>query len=71
MPTSADRRAIEGEAPMPKSIDQLRRDAKALRRAYEAGSPVAIARMTAQAPRSDGAPFRHADFLHVIARENR
>lgn len=55
---------------MPKSIDQLRRDAKALRRAYEAGSPEAIARMTSLERRSDGAPFKHADFLHVIAREN-
>lgn len=55
---------------MPKSIDQLRRDAKALRRTYESGERDAIARVTAFAPRTDGAPFRHSDFLHVIAREN-
>ena len=53
-----------------KSIEQLRRDAKALRRAYEALDPEAVARTKANSPRSDSAPLRHADFLHVIAREN-
>ena len=55
---------------MPKSIEQLRRDAKALRRAYEGGERTAIARLDAVAPRAGGAALRHADFLHVIAREN-
>ena len=53
-----------------KSIEQLRRDAKALRRAYEALDPEAIARIKIFSPRSDAKPLRHADFLHVIAREN-
>lgn len=53
-----------------KSVEQLRRDAKALRRAYEALDPEAVARIKASSPRSDSAPLRHADFLHVIAREN-
>lgn len=53
-----------------KSIEQLRRDAKALRRAYEALDPQAIARIKAYSPRSDSSPLRHADFLHVIARES-
>jgi len=55
---------------MTKSIEQLRRDAKALRRAYEALDPQAVARIMSNSPRSDGALLRHADFLHVIAREN-
>ena len=55
---------------MPKSLDQLRRDAKALRRAYEAHDPRAAARLAAFPPRNPSAPPKHADFLHVIAREN-
>jgi ankyrin repeat protein len=55
---------------MPKSIDQLRRDAKALRRAYEALDPHALERLRAHPPRKDGEPLLHADFLHVIAQEN-
>ena len=55
---------------MTKSIDQLRRDAKSLRRAYEALDATALMRIKAVAPKSDKAPLRHADFLHVIAREN-
>lgn len=53
-----------------KSIEQLRRDAKALRRAYEALDQEAVARVNSSSPRSDGTLLRHADFLHVIAREN-
>ncbi len=54
---------------MSKSIEQLRRDAKSLRRAYEALDPQAIARIKSIRSRSDGALLRHADFLHVIAQE--
>ena len=53
-----------------KSIDQLRRDAKALRKAYEARDPRALGRIKNYPPRPDGEPLRHADFLHVIALEN-
>ena len=54
---------------MPKSIEQLRRDAKALRRAYEAQDTAAAARInTHVSDRKD--PLKHADFLHVISREN-
>jgi hypothetical protein len=55
--------------PMTKSIDQLRRDAKALRKAHEAGEARALQRIAAELPRGDGA-LKHADYLHVIAREN-
>ncbi len=54
---------------MPKSIEQLRRDAKALRRAYEAQEGPAAARVAAQIAGGKD-PLKHADFLHVIAREN-
>ncbi|MXQ08455.1 hypothetical protein GQ651_11415 [Alphaproteobacteria bacterium GH1-50] len=53
-----------------KSLDQLRRDAKALRRAYEAGDRYARARIEAHPPRDRRAVLKHADFLHVIAVEN-
>ncbi len=52
-----------------KSLDQLRRDAKALHRSYEAGEPVALQRLKIHPPRSDGAELKHSDFLHVIAQE--
>ena len=52
---------------MPKSLEQLRRDAKALRRAYETGDATARSRIDAVVPRGD--ELKHADFLHVIARE--
>lgn len=55
--------------PMTKSLDQLRRDAKALRRAYEAGETYARKRVVNHPPRPDGTPLKHADFLHIIARE--
>lgn len=55
---------------MTKSIDQLRRDARALKTGYEAGDSHARRRLSAQPPRSDGADLKHADFLHVVAREN-
>ncbi len=55
---------------MPKSIEQLRRDAKALKKAYEARDREALRRVEAHPPRADGRPLKHADFLHVIARES-
>ncbi len=51
------------------SLDQLRRDAKALRKAYEAGETYARQRVANHPPRPDGVALKHADFLHVIARE--
>ena len=54
---------------MAKSTEQLRRDAKALRRAYEGGMTHALQRVATYAPRDSG-DLKHADFLHVIAREN-
>ncbi len=53
-----------------KSIDQLRRDAKALKKAYAAGDAVARQRIASVSPRPADKPLKHADFLHVIAREN-
>ncbi len=53
------------------SLDQLRRDAKALRKAYEAGETYARQRVANHPPRPDGVPLKHGDFLHVIAREAR
>jgi ankyrin repeat protein len=54
---------------MTKSIDQLRRDAKALKKAFEAGDRAARVRVNTYRPRPEGTPLKHADFLHVIARE--
>ncbi|QDY68614.1 ankyrin repeat domain-containing protein [Qingshengfaniella alkalisoli] len=51
------------------SLDNLRRQAKTLKKAYDAGDPVARQRIRAHAPRNDGFALKHADFLHVIARE--
>ena len=54
---------------MTKSIDQLRRDAKALKKAHEAGEVRARQRIAAELPPT-GEALKHADYLHVIAREN-
>ncbi len=54
---------------MTRSIDQLRRDAKALRKAHDNGDPGARQRVRAARPRPEGADLKHADFLHVIACE--
>jgi ankyrin repeat protein len=54
---------------MTKSIDQLRRDAKALKSAFEAGDQAARLRVDAHRPRPEGTPLKHADYLHVLARE--
>lgn len=51
------------------SIDQLRRDAKALKTAYEAGDRTAWLRVDNLRPRPEGTPLKHSDYLHVIARE--
>ncbi len=55
---------------MTKTIDHLRRDAESLRKAYEAREPHARQRIANYPPRSHGDRPGHADFLHVIAREN-
>ncbi|MBY4893738.1 ankyrin repeat domain-containing protein [Rhodobacteraceae bacterium N5(2021)] len=51
------------------TIDQLRRDATVLKRAYSGQHPDALLRVAAHRPRPDGVALKHADFLHVIARE--
>lgn len=55
---------------MTKSIDQLRRDAKALRKAHQSGDLRANQRIANYPPRPQGTPLKYADYLHVIAREN-
>ena len=50
-------------------LSRLRRAARSLARAFAAGDPEARARVTAAAPRPDDAALKHADYLHVIARE--
>lgn len=50
-------------------LDTFRRAAKTLKSTYEAGDLSARARINAQLPRSRS-DLKHADFLHVIAREN-
>ncbi|MGV6850490.1 MAG: ankyrin repeat domain-containing protein [Marinibacterium sp.] len=52
---------------MSQSTDQLRRAAKALKKALDAEDPRALARARVCFP--DTTTFRHADALHVIARE--
>lgn len=49
-------------------LDALRRQAKTLHKQYESGERTAIARVDQVRPRSGD--LKHADFLHVIAREN-
>lgn len=52
-----------------KTIDQLRRDATVLKRAFQDQDRNALLRVAAHRPRPEGTPLKHADFLHVIARE--
>lgn len=52
------------------SIEQLRRDAKSLGKAHRAGDARALQRVEAARPRDDLRTLKHADYLHVIAREN-
>lgn len=54
---------------MTKSIDQLRRDAKALGRAFAQGDPGAQNRVHGVLPTPKHGTYKHADFLHVVARE--
>lgn len=54
---------------MTKSIDQLRRDAKALHKAHEQGDSRARDRVKLHPPRPEGAALRRSDFLHVVAQE--
>ncbi|WP_254656280.1 ankyrin repeat domain-containing protein [Jannaschia sp. CCS1] len=51
------------------TIDRLRRDATVLKRAYAGQDPEALLRVAAHRPRAQGVALKHADFLHVIARE--
>lgn len=51
------------------SIDQLRRDAKSLKREIEAGDAGALQRLASVLPEVDRTALKHADALHVIARE--
>ena len=50
-------------------LHPLRRQAKLLHKQYEAGDRDAMTRVNMINPRAGG-PLKHADFLHVIAREN-
>lgn len=50
-------------------LDTFRRSAKSLKAAHETGDGEARARVRAHLPRA-GADLKHADFLHVVAREN-
>ncbi|MEM8643606.1 MAG: ankyrin repeat domain-containing protein [Pseudomonadota bacterium] len=49
------------------SLDKLRRTAKALKKAYRAGDDAAVARVGAAL--GDTSIFKHADALHVVAKE--
>lgn len=51
-------------------LDRFRRAAKALKASFESGEPDGLTRMRSNPPRRDGAELIHADYLHVIAREN-
>ncbi len=54
---------------MIRNIDQLRRDATALKKAYLGNDKGAFLRIEAHRPRSGDKELKHADFLHVVARE--
>ncbi|MEM8879794.1 MAG: ankyrin repeat domain-containing protein [Pseudomonadota bacterium] len=51
-------------------LDKFRRQAKDLRRAYDAGELHAHARLKGVSRRRKDQPLKHADYLHTIAREN-
>jgi ankyrin repeat protein len=53
---------------MPFDLQQFRKSAKQLKKAYASGEPSAVLRL--RAVMSDNREPKHADFLHVIAREN-
>ncbi|MEP0502908.1 MAG: hypothetical protein ABJD13_00305 [Paracoccaceae bacterium] len=52
------------------SLDQLRRDATRLKKAWDVGELQARQRIANNPPRQDLDGLKHADFLHVVAREN-
>lgn len=52
------------------SLDQLRRDARRLKTAYEAGDAAARQRVAEHPPRGDLSALKLADFLHVLAQEH-
>ncbi len=52
------------------SLASLRRDARALREAHGAHAPGALERLKAHPPRDEFGVLKHADYLHVIAREH-
>lgn len=54
---------------MTKSLDQLRRDAKALGKALTAGDKGAVLRVHGIVPTPGNGIYNHADCLHVVARE--
>ncbi len=54
---------------MAKSLDQLRRDAKALGKALAQGDKGAKLRVHGIIAEPKSGAYKHADFLHVIARE--
>ncbi|SNR25049.1 ankyrin repeat domain-containing protein [Puniceibacterium sediminis] len=62
--------ALSPAFPTDITLDSLRRDAKALKKAHAARAPGALERLKAHVPRADLGALKHADFLHVIAREH-
>ena len=52
------------------SLERFRRAAKALKASYEVGAPDALARIRINPPGRAAEDLKHADFLHVVAREN-
>ncbi len=54
---------------MTKSIDQLRRDATALKKAYHGKDQGAFLRFKTHVSSAENVSPKHADFLHVVARE--
>ena len=52
------------------SLEKLRRAAKKLRKSYQADDAQAQSRLRLHLPASKNTALRHADFLHVIAREH-
>lgn len=52
------------------SLDQLRRDARHLKKAWDSGAPNSRQRVHNNPPRADLSDLKLADFLHIIALEN-
>ncbi|MBV0910799.1 ankyrin repeat domain-containing protein [Anianabacter salinae] len=50
-------------------LERLRRQARTLKRDHDAGAPRAAERLAVYPPRPETAHLKHADYLHVIARE--